>query len=195
MKGPSGSGKTLLLRALAWLDPLQSGELFWIGAALRGNNVPSFRRQVIYVHQTPVLQEGTVEDNLRRPYSLQIHSGDSFNLQRTIQWLERTGRKSDFLDLQARHLSGGESQLVALLRALQLRPRVLLLDEPTAAVDGEGALAVEAIVREWHTEDSDERAYVWVSHDSKQAQRVANRFWRVDQGRLQQTSALTDDQL
>src|SRR6202044_3133178 len=68
--GPSGSGKTLLLRSMAVLDSIDLGEVYWQGQAVRANLVPSYRSQVIYLHQRPVLFEGSVDDNLRLPYAL-----------------------------------------------------------------------------------------------------------------------------
>lgn len=62
--GPSGAGKTVLLRALAILDPLDAGTILWKGQSVRGDAVPAFRKQVIYLHQRPSLFEGSVEENL-----------------------------------------------------------------------------------------------------------------------------------
>ena len=183
---PRGGGKTVLLRALVWLDPLDTGHLLWQGAPLLGRDTPSFRRQVIYLHQKPVLLDGTVEHNLRQPYSLQMHRGTTFDRQRTITRLEQMGRQADFLELSTRTLSGGEAQIVAVLRAVQLEPVVLLLDEPTAALDEHGTRAVEQTILGWQAENPAQRAFVWVSHDVQQARRVATRFWHVDQGHLQE---------
>ena len=187
--GPSGGGKTVLLRALVWLDPFDTGHLLWKGAPLLGRDAPSFRRQVIYLHQQPVLLDGTVEHNLRQPYSLQMHSDTQYDRQRTITRLEQMGRQADFLDLPTRTLSGGESQIVAVLRAVQLEPVVLLLDEPTAALDEHGTRAVEQTVLGWQAENPAQRAFVWVSHDAQQARRVAIRFWHIDQGHLKERSS------
>jgi len=182
--GPSGSGKTLLLRALAYLDPLDRGTLVWKGAKLTRADVPSFRSQVIYLHQRPALQEGTVLENLQFPFSLTVHSPRQFAVPRIREWLESLNRSEEFLAKQSRDLSGGEAQLVALLRAIQLDPDVLLLDEPTAALDPEMAEAVESCVVRWHREDLAKRAVVWVSHNREQAERMADRRVVLDAGRL-----------
>ena len=184
--GPSGGGKTVLLRGLVWLDPLSTGHLLWKGAPLLGRDTPNFRRQVIYLHQKPMLLDGTVEHNLRQPYSLQMHHGTTFDRQRTITRLEQMGRQADFLDLPTRTLSGGELQIVAVLRAVQLEPVVLLLDEPTAALDDHGTRAVEQTVLSWQAENPTQRAFIWVTHDAQQARRVATRFWDVDRGYLKE---------
>ena len=70
LSGPSGAGKSQLLRALALLDPLESGEVLWEGSPVADEDVPKFRSRVIYQQQAPALFEGTVEENLRRPFAL-----------------------------------------------------------------------------------------------------------------------------
>jgi putative ABC transport system ATP-binding protein len=75
-------------------------------------------------------------------------------------------------------------QIVALLRALQLDPSVLLLDEPTAALDLKTAAAVEALVADWLAEGDSGRATVWVSHGIDQTRRMAGRLLVLDSGRI-----------
>ena len=133
--GPSGAGKTVLLRAMALLDPLDEGSIRWHGRAVRGEAVPGYRKQVIYLHQRPALLDGTVEDNLRHPFTLGAHRDRAFDAGRAEDLLARLGRERGFLAKSSRDLSGGEAQLVGLVRALQLDPAVLLLDEPTASLD------------------------------------------------------------
>jgi len=182
--GPSAAGKTLLLRALALLDRLDAGELFWRGKPIAPADVPDYRRQVIYLHQRPASFEGTVEQNLRQPFSLRVHRGRIFDRDWIISRLCSVGRTADFLERFTRDLSGGEAQLVALLRALQLTPRVLLLDEPTAALDRETAQAAEQLVAAWLGEDAG-RATVWVSHNLEQSRRVADRTLRLVAGQVE----------
>ena len=173
--GPSGSGKTLLLRALAALDPVEQGQLLWRGRPVRGGIVPAFRRNAIYVQQRPALTEGSVESSLREPFSLNLHRDRKFDIQRIESQLAAVGRDRSFLDKRQQDLSGGEMQLVALLRAVQLDPQVLLLDEPTASLDSATARAVEKLVTGWFAKNSAGRSFVWVSHDTQQAQRIADR--------------------
>jgi putative ABC transport system ATP-binding protein len=181
--GPTGSGKTLLLRAMVLLDPLDEGEILWSGEGVADGDVPTFRRQAIYLHQRPALFDGTVQDNVRRPFELKCHSSRQFDQDRILALLHLVGRNADFLRQHARDLSGGEAQLVALLRALQLAPLVLLLDEPTASLDRESVEAVERLVSTWQAGDS-RRASIWVSHNREQALRVADRVVRLEGGRI-----------
>jgi len=186
--GPSGAGKTVLLRAMAILDPLDAGAIHWHGQAVLGEAVPSYRKQVIYLHQRPALHDGSVEDNLRYPFILKAHRERQFDRGRAIDLLVSLGRDAAFLDQSCRDLSGGEAQIVAIVRAVQLEPAVLLLDEPTAALDPATARAVEAMLDRWLTARASERALVWVSHDRDQTLRMTGRRISLQSGRLEPES-------
>jgi putative ABC transport system ATP-binding protein len=183
--GPSGAGKTVLLRAIALLDRLDAGAIGWRGHPVRGTSVPSYRKQVIYLHQRPALQEGTVEENLRYPFTLKAHGAHRFDRDRVIALLGSLGRDVPFLDKSSSDLSGGEAQIVAFVRAFQLDPVVLLLDEPTAALDPATARALEAALDCWMTERGPTRALVWVSHDRNQTLRMTGQAISLLSGRLQ----------
>jgi putative ABC transport system ATP-binding protein len=183
MTGPSGGGKTLLLRALARLDPLDRGAVHFRGRAVQHDAIPHFRSEVIYLHQRAALIEDTVEAALRKPFTLKVHRPRRFDRARAARLLADLGRDADFLTKRVCELSGGEIQITALVRALELDPVVLLLDEPTAALDPPTATAVEQLVTSWLDEDP-ERAMVWVSHNEAQAQRVGRTPVRMEAGRL-----------
>jgi putative ABC transport system ATP-binding protein len=183
--GPSGAGKTVLLRAMAMLDPLDAGSIQWRGHAVPGGAVPSYRKQVIYLHQRPALLDGSVEDNLKHPFTLKGHHERRFDRERVLELLECLNRDETFLGKSSRDLSGGEAQIVALLRAAQLDPAVLLADEPTASLDQVTARSVEGLLDRWLAAGQGGRALVWVSHDLEQARRVTGRALRMHSGRLE----------
>jgi len=182
--GPTGSGKTLLLRAMAQLDSVDAGEVLWQGKPISGDAVPRFRQQAIYLHQRPALIEGTVEDNLRLPFSLRAHHQREFRSEEVSTLLARVNRDEAFLKRSSRNLSGGEAQIAALLRAIQLQPTVLLLDEPTAALDVESTQLIEKLVTNWFDHSREERALVWVSHDKEQVCRVSDRIINMSNGQI-----------
>jgi putative ABC transport system ATP-binding protein len=183
--GPSGAGKTVLLRALAALDPLDAGSIRWRGHVVRGDAVPAFRNQVIYLHQRPALFAGSVLDNLRAPFLLGAHCARGFDRERVVDLLASLGRPDTFLSKSSRDLSGGERQIAALVRALQLEPAVLLLDEPAASLDPDSAAALEQLLERWLAARAGERALVWAGHDRDQTRRMTARRINLCSGRLE----------
>ncbi len=181
--GPPGSGKTLLLRALAMLDALNGGDLRLGGDVITPEGVPHYRSQVIYVQQRSTLIEGTVRDNLALPFSFNSHAARSLDEDRIASRLKGLGRELAFLDRTSTDLSGGESQIVALLRAMQLNPAVLLLDEPTSSLDQQTSFQVESLLCQWMQEDGN-RAMLIVTHDEAQAGRLADRIIRMDRAQI-----------
>ena len=187
MLGATGAGKSLLLRSLALIDGLDAGELRWHGETIRASQVPIFRSKVVYLHQTPTLFEGTVEDNLRLPFSLKVHADASYDRGAVLSLLGSLGCEESLLARSHEILSGGERLLVALVRALQLDPTVLLLDEPTAALDRDTATHVESLLNRWSDDKPTERATVWVTHDHAQARRVAHQVLEFRDGTVQRS--------
>jgi putative ABC transport system ATP-binding protein len=185
LAGPSGAGKTVLLRAMARLDPLGEGEVLWRGETVSGHRVPAFRSEVAYLHQRPAFVEGTVEENLELPFSLKQHRTKRYVREWAVTWLKLMDRDEGFLAKKVYDLSGGESQLVGLLRAIQLDPLVLLLDEPTAAVDRRTASLVEQSIVNWVDDRPHERAIVWVSHDTEQTERICGTILRIHGGQVE----------
>ncbi|MFN2322389.1 MAG: ATP-binding cassette domain-containing protein [Trueperaceae bacterium] len=172
--GPTGAGKTLVLRALAGLDPIDEGTLTFEDVAVDDVPMPRYRAQVRLLPQRPVMVEGTVEDNLRLPFGLAIHQAQAFPRAEATALLARLDRPARFLEQPADRLSGGEAQVVALVRTLLVSPRVLLLDEPTTSLDASTTRAIEALVA-WWLEVDPARAVVWTSHDAAQLARVVDR--------------------
>jgi len=172
--GASGSGKSLLLRTLAGLDQVQAGQIIFEGKSIDAWYLPKYRSQIIYLHQRPALWFGTVELNLQQVYHLKANRHLVYNRAAILDYLQLLHKNDDFLKRPVSAISGGESQIVAFLRALQLAPKVLLLDEPTASLDSETTRSLELLVEAWQAQDP-QRAYLWTSHDPTQLQRITNR--------------------
>lgn len=179
LSGPSGSGKSLLLRALAGLDALQSGAISLFGQNANDIPMPDYRSRVMYLPQKPVFAPVTVQHNLDLPLSFKSHRR---RVAAEIPW-QALGLDPSFGQREVSRLSGGERQKLSLLRALRLEPQILLLDEPTAAMDPESTQQAEALVRSW-LHDS-QRACIWVSHQPEQLVRMASRRLELRQGQLQ----------
>lgn len=176
--GPSGTGKSLLLRALTGLDTPQAGRIYFNDRLLSDWSMPDYRAQVIYLQQRPALFEGTVEENLQSVYRFGVHRQKSYDRDRIVDYLKALNRSAQLLDRSSSTLSGGEAQIVAFLRALQLAPQLFLFDEPTTALDGEAVQQFEALVQLWQTE-APQRAYLWTSHNLEQVQRVSDRQFNL----------------
>lgn len=183
--GPSGSGKSVLMRTIALLDLPSSGSIFFRGQSisLEPQNIAHYRSEVAYVRQQPVLLSGSVLDNLMFPYTLQRYRQQKFNKDFIIKSLTQLGKDKDFLQRDGTELSGGEAQLVCLLRVIQLNPPVLLLDEPTASLDETSVRQVQQLVHNWQL-SRDDAAYIWVSHSEEQYRAVGDVLWIVENGSI-----------
>jgi ABC-type cobalamin/Fe3+-siderophores transport system ATPase subunit len=132
--GPSGAGKSTLLRCLNRLLVPREGSVLLDGEDTATLEPCALRRRVGLVGQVPVMLPGSVRENLA--YGLDAATVGEASLG---QALADAGLDAGFLDRAAAELSGGERARVALARALTREPEVLLLDEPTAALDADAA--------------------------------------------------------
>jgi ABC-type iron transport system FetAB ATPase subunit len=169
--GPSGCGKTSLLRAIAGLDDVAAGEVRLHDRSPHEMGWPAYRRVVTLVQQQPVMLDEPVLENLARPLR---HRSVSKPFQRgaAVEILETLGLGERYLGQQARTLSVGEQQRIALTRAILIEPEVLLLDEPTSALDGESQTIIERVLR--HQVERFGRSGIVVTHDRGQADRLCD---------------------
>ncbi|MCH7959045.1 MAG: ATP-binding cassette domain-containing protein [Candidatus Hydrogenedentes bacterium] len=170
--GPSGCGKSTLLKCIAGLRDPMAGRVTLDAEEPDGQNWPDFRKRVVLVDQQPILLEGTTEENLERPFQYQANAGD-YPAARAISLLNSVRIGLSKLRQSAVELSVGEKQRVCLVRALLLEPSVLLLDEPTAALDDLSGKAVERLIREQVA--NGRNAAIIVTHDQGQIRRICDR--------------------
>ena len=187
--GPSGSGKTTILRAIAGFEDITSGEILIDGESI--SYVPTHRRRLGMVAQDYALfPHMTVKENLafgirsshrarretQRPTETGINS-------RIAEMLEIVGL-GGYGDRRPQQLSGGQKQRVALARALVTRPRVLLLDEPFAALDKHLREQLQVEVR--RVQQQVGITTVFVTHDQGEALSMSDKIAVLNHGRLQQ---------
>ena len=171
--GPSGAGKSTLLRLGNRLEVPTTGVVRFRGADLASVDPRTLRRNVGMVFQRPVPFAGSVRANLA------VADPKSTDEQMSVV-LDRVGLDASFLDRVADDLSGGEAQRMCIARTLLTTPDVILMDEPTASLDPENRLGIEALARELATEGI---GVVWITHDLDQVDRIADRAFVLIDGR------------
>ncbi len=191
--GPNGSGKSTLLRALAGIQPLRTGRIELDGEVLddpaTGTLVPPERRPCGVVFQDYLLfphlsAQANVAFGLRNR-----GAGRADAASRALEWLDRLGVAGQASTKPGR-LSGGQAQRVALARALATDPRLLLLDEPMAALDVGQRGAVRHELRRHLREFGG--SCVLVTHDPLDAAAIADRLVIVESGAVVQEGTLSE---
>lgn len=180
--GPNGSGKTTLLRIMALLLRNDEGSLEVLGEKVEWNKgqILRLRRQMSMVTQTSFMFQGSVNYNVA--YGLRKRKMADREIRRRIgEILEMVGM-SAYQEADARTLSGGERQKVAIARALILEPRVLFLDEPTSNIDIASAAEIEKYIK--YINETWGTTIIMVTHNLFQARRLADEILFLNEGRI-----------
>jgi spermidine/putrescine transport system ATP-binding protein len=179
--GPSGCGKTTVLRLIAGLETLSSGEIYMNGSRLNGT--PPNKRNVNTVFQSYALfPHMTVFDNIA--FGLRMKQHDSGTIRSQVgEALEIV--KLSGLEMRKPHqLSGGQQQRVAMARAIVNKPQVLLLDEPLSALDYRLRQEMEIELKRVHRQLG--ITFVFVTHDQEEAISMSDRIAVMNLGRIEQ---------
>lgn len=180
--GPSGSGKTTILRMIAGLEQPDSGEIVIDGKVV--NNVPGSERGIGFVFQNYALfRYMTVYDNIA--FGLRVKKVPEDKIKERVTELLSLINCEGLEKRYPSQLSGGQRQRVAFARALAPNPKILLLDEPFAAIDAKVRLELRTWLREMITKLN--ITSVFVTHDQDEAIEVADEIIVTNQGRVEQT--------
>ncbi len=145
LTGMNGAGKSTLLRILAGLAPADAEGVHFAGEAVKLAPYPArLRRDIVYVHQHPVMFSTSVAGNIG--FGLKARGVGRGEAARLVEAAMLWAGVQHLRSSDPATLSGGEKQRIALARAKVLNPRLLLLDEPTASLDGEAREQVLALI-------------------------------------------------
>ena len=186
--GPSGCGKSTLIRTVLDLVPPDGGTVTVDGTPVDRDSAESVRRKVGYVIQDGGLfPHLTARDNVTLMANFLKREG----IEARLGELARLTRlPMDALDRYPNELSGGQRQRVGLMRALMLRPRVLLLDEPLGALDPLVRSALQEDLKRAFAEEG--LTVLLVTHDMGEAAYLADRIVLLREGKVVQQGALDD---
>ncbi len=188
--GPTGAGKTTLLRLLNMLDLPASGKIYFDGidtAESAGKRL-EIRRRMSFVLQKPVVFNMSVYDNVATGLRWRRLEKSAVK-EKTKAILDMVGL-SDYKNRNARTLSGGEVQRVAVARAVVSEPEVLLLDEPSANLDPVSASKIEELLTDIIHRNN--ITTIMATHDMSQGQRMADRVAVLLNGEILQTGEWPD---
>lgn len=184
LTGPSGSGKTTLLTLIGALRSLQEGSLKILGQELNGAKKPKLiqiRNQIGFIFQTHnLLKCLKAWENVNMSLKLHHNLSVGERRSRSISMLEAVGLQ-DRVDYYPENLSGGQKQRVAIARALVSHPKLILADEPTAALDKKSGRDVVEIMQKLAQEQG--CAILLVTHDNRILD-ITDRIVHMEDGRL-----------
>lgn len=188
--GPTGAGKTTLLRLLDQLETPTSGKIYFNGQEVTGSGKlrAEVRRQVGMIFQKPAVFNSSVFDNVAYPLRIRGQGRKSVN-GRVEEMLDTVGLKG-YEKRNARTLSGGETQKVAIARALVTEPQLMLLDEPTANLDPVSLNSIQELIQRVNRRYG--TTMIMATHDMALGQRLATRIGVMMEGELVQTGNTGD---
>lgn len=185
--GPSGCGKTTLLRLLAGFNSASSGEIRIDGKVM--TDVPPHLRPVNTVFQRYALFPNyNVYDNIA--FGLKLQKVDKQEIEQRVKRALKMVGMTDYEHRDVMSLSGGQQQRVAIARAIVNRPKVLLLDEPLAALDLKMRKDMQMELKEMHRTLG--ITFVYVTHDQEEALTLSDTIVVMNEGKIQQIGTPTD---
>ena len=185
--GPSGSGKTTTLRIIAGLESPTTGAVFVNGQDIT-RLLPNQRDFAMVFQHFALFPHLDVFQNVA--YGLRIRGRKKAEIEREVlPMLERVGLR-ELAQRKVGELSGGQRQRVGIARALIVKPRLLLLDEPTGSLDTKLKLAMQTELKALHKESG--LTFIHVTHNQSEALALADRVYVMNDGRIEQQGSPTE---
>lgn len=176
--GPSGSGKSTFLKLCSYLISPTKGSIFFMNQNFTAYVPTELRKNITYCFQTPCLFGNTVIDNINFPFSIRNSKPDQKRITSLFSMFHMT---TTYLNKDVRSLSGGEKQRISLIRSLVFKPKILLLDEITSALDGENTKIVETVI---NTLNKEGMTILWVTHNPEQNRKYATKVLSIADGKI-----------
>lgn len=177
--GTNGTGKSTLIHLLAFVLPIQTGEIEFSGECVNYKDITRFRKRIGLVQQNPYLIKGNVSKNIL--FSLKFHGTSPAESKQRIQNMLHSLKIEHLAERSVRSLSGGEIQKVAIARALVLSPEVILLDEPFTHLDSNFTEEFEQLILKLSNED---KTIIFTTHNQSQAEKLSDRILNISNGEL-----------
>ena len=185
--GPSGCGKTTMLRLLAGFGQADKGEIRINGEDI--TNIPPHQRPVNTVFQRYALfPHLDVYENIA--FGLKLQKVPADEIDKRVMKVLKMVSMTDYEDRDVESLSGGQQQRVAIARAIANQPKVLLLDEPLAALDLKMRKDMQIELKEMHKKLG--ITFVYVTHDQEEALTLSDTIIVMNEGKIQQIGTPTD---
>jgi tungstate transport system ATP-binding protein len=184
--GPTGSGKTVLLRIIDLLERPSSGTVYFEGvdANSSSNTRLEIRRKIGMVFQKPLAFKASVYDNVA--YGLKIR-GETKDLEKKVKETLETVELKGYENRNALKLSGGETQRLALARAMITDPKLLLLDEPTSNLDPLSTKKIEELITTINRKY--ETTVIMTTHNIFQGRKLADEMIIMNKGQIFQSGS------
>ncbi len=179
--GPSGCGKTTTLRMIAGLEEATDGEIILDGVDI--TDLPPRKRDISMVFQSyAVWPHMTVYENIA--FALKLKKLSRSEIDRTVREVAGMTKIGDYLDRYPTQLSGGQRQRVAVARAIAVKPKLFLMDEPLSNLDAKLRVATRTELKAIHNKTH--ATTVFVTHDQSEAMSIADRIVIMKDGEIMQ---------
>lgn len=179
--GPSGCGKTTIIRMIAGLEDVTGGDIKLDGRSIVGE-LPKNRGVSMIFQSYAVWPHMTVHDNIA--YPLKLKKLPKAEIERIVEEMGRTCELTDYMKRYPSQLSGGQRQRVAVARAIAVKPKLFLMDEPLSNLDAKLRVSMRTELKRIHEQIG--ATSIFVTHDQSEAMSLADKIVVLNNGKIEQ---------